>query len=208
MKYLYVKNWEKFQHYKDRNPPWIKLHRDLLRDYEFTCLQDASKLLLMLLWLLASQLDNKIPHDLDWLKTQLGINKKPDLKELIKQGFIVVDSNVLADCKRLDIVEAETEAYKEEEDREKNKNKYGIADNIILSKDEYQKLTEKLKSMRDEYIDRLSVWKDVDKYKSHYLTILKWWKKDGSPTELKPKQNQKPKPSYDTSRGDFGMAVK
>ena len=113
MKYLYVKNWEKFQHYKDRNPPWIKLHRDLLRDYEFTCLQDASKLLLMLLWLLASQLDNKIPHDLDWLKTQLGINKKPDLKELIKQGFIVVDSNVLADCKRLDIVETETEAETE-----------------------------------------------------------------------------------------------
>jgi len=27
---LRVKNWGKFQHYKDRNPPWIKLHRGLL----------------------------------------------------------------------------------------------------------------------------------------------------------------------------------
>lgn len=25
-----VRNWEQFQHYKDRNPPWIKLHFALL----------------------------------------------------------------------------------------------------------------------------------------------------------------------------------
>ena len=53
MNYLRVKNWEKFQHYKDRTPPWIKLYRDLLNDYEFSCLQDASKAHLMLIWLLA-----------------------------------------------------------------------------------------------------------------------------------------------------------
>ena len=67
MQTLSIKNWEKFQHYKDRNPPSIKLNRDLLRDYEFACLQDASKLLLIELWLLASQLDNKIPNDPKWL---------------------------------------------------------------------------------------------------------------------------------------------
>src|SRR5690606_19747530 len=33
--YLTVKNFERFQHYKDRNPPWIKLYNDLLDDYEF-----------------------------------------------------------------------------------------------------------------------------------------------------------------------------
>jgi hypothetical protein len=32
---LIPKNWGKFQHYKDRCPPWIKLHRDLLNDREF-----------------------------------------------------------------------------------------------------------------------------------------------------------------------------
>ena len=57
MNYLRVNNWKKFQHYKDRNPPWIKLHRDLLRDYDFICLQDASKMQLILIWLLASQMD-------------------------------------------------------------------------------------------------------------------------------------------------------
>jgi hypothetical protein len=35
VRYLRVKNWSEFQHYKDRNPPWIKLHRTLLdHDYE------------------------------------------------------------------------------------------------------------------------------------------------------------------------------
>ena len=33
-----VKNWDEFQHYKDRNPPWIKLHNHLLDDYEFEML--------------------------------------------------------------------------------------------------------------------------------------------------------------------------
>lgn len=90
MQYLQIKNWEKFQHYKDRSPPWIKLHRELLNDYTFTSLQDASKAHLMLLWLLASQLDNKIPNDIKWLKSRLGLTSNIDIKELINQGFLVV----------------------------------------------------------------------------------------------------------------------
>lgn len=123
MKYLRVNNWESFQHYKDRNPPWIKLHRDLLRDYEFNCLQDASKLQLMLIWLLASQMDNKIPADVVFIKSQLGIKGEVCLKELINKGFLVDDSGMLADCKQSAIVETETEAYSEEKEKERKKTK-------------------------------------------------------------------------------------
>ena len=121
MDYLKVKNWDEFQHYKNRTPPWIKLHRDLLRDYDFTCLQDASKLHLVLLWLLASQLDNKIPTDPKWITKQLGLSKTVNLKPLIDNGFILLvqdASKVLADCKQSAIVETETEAYKEETETE------------------------------------------------------------------------------------------
>jgi hypothetical protein len=38
--WLTIKNWSEFQHYKDRNPPWIKLHRALLDDYAFAALPD------------------------------------------------------------------------------------------------------------------------------------------------------------------------
>ena len=34
---LRILNWEKFQHYKVRRPPWIKLHHSLLDDYAFHC---------------------------------------------------------------------------------------------------------------------------------------------------------------------------
>ena len=120
MQYLRVNNWETFQHYKDRNPPWIKLHRDLLRDYEFICLQDASKMQLMLIWLLASQMDNKIPADPLFIQSQLGLKEAINLKELIDKGFLVDDSGVLAGCKQVAIVETETEAetYREETEKE------------------------------------------------------------------------------------------
>lgn len=118
MIYLMVKNWRAFQHYKERNPPWIKLHRTLLDDYEFSCLQDASKLLLMLIWLLASQSGGRVPNDPKFLQKKLGLGKEPDCKPLIDGGFLIQEqdaSNTLAEGLQL---APRGEAYKEEK-REK-----------------------------------------------------------------------------------------
>ena len=52
---IVTKNWQEFQHYKDRNPAWIKLHKKLLDNYEFQCLPIASKALAPMLWLIASE---------------------------------------------------------------------------------------------------------------------------------------------------------
>lgn len=98
MNYLSVVNWDKFQHYKQRNPPWIKLHNDILHHYEYACLQDASKLLLIHIWLLASKTDNKIPNDPTWLQKTLGLDTTPDVNILIDSGFLEYASNMLADC--------------------------------------------------------------------------------------------------------------
>lgn len=100
---LFIKNWSEFQHYKDRNPPWIKLHRALLDDYEFAQLPDLSKGHLMLIWLFASQNDGKIPEDAKFLQRKLGLEKPPDLKLLIDKGFLIPEqgaSEVLADRKQ------------------------------------------------------------------------------------------------------------
>lgn len=103
LKYLKVKNWGEFQHYKDRNPPWIKLHRALLDDYEFARLQDASKAHLMLIWLFASQKNGCIPADPVFLKMKLGLEVEPDLKLFIDHGLLLPEqdaSNELADCQQ------------------------------------------------------------------------------------------------------------
>jgi len=91
-----VKNFKKWQHYKKRKPPWIKLHSDLLNDYHFSCLQDDSKLHLIMIWLLASQSNNKLPVDSGWIAKKINVNGNLDLKLLIDKGFLVVDSSVIA----------------------------------------------------------------------------------------------------------------
>ena len=116
--YFTVPKLEKWQHYKERTPPWIKLHRDIFNDYKFSCLQDASKLHLMLIWLLASQMDNKVPCDCDWLSKKLGVSSQVNLRELQEHGFIEVLENAsvaLSDCKQSAIVETETETETETE---------------------------------------------------------------------------------------------
>ncbi len=112
MRYLRVKNWSEFQHYKDRNPPWIKLHRTLLDDYEFSCLQDASKAHLMLIWLFASQKNGLVPDEPAFLKKKLGLEKEPNLKLLISHGLLIPEqdaSNALAECEQ---VAPREESYK------------------------------------------------------------------------------------------------
>lgn len=91
--YIRIRNWEKFQHYKDRSPPWIKLHRSILRDYEFSRLSDASKLLAFCLMPIAAEQNNRIPCDVEWLKRETGIKGKIQLEPLQAIGFIDVEHN-------------------------------------------------------------------------------------------------------------------
>jgi len=83
-----VKNWDTFQHYKDRNPPWIKLHNCLLDDYDFECLPDASKSHLLCIWMLASRTNNEMIYDNTWVKRKIGANSNVDLNLLESAGFI------------------------------------------------------------------------------------------------------------------------
>ena len=122
---LQPKNWAVFQHYKDRCPPWIKLHRDLLNDRVFMCLPLASKALAPLLWLLASESkDGTFDGSLDELVFRLHITPKDyqdGVKPLIDKGFFVVASGVLAECYQDAIPETEGETETETKvERKKN----------------------------------------------------------------------------------------
>ena len=88
MKSLIIKNWHQFQHYSKRNPPWIKLHRALVDDYAFCALADAEKAHLIMLWLLASQNDGKIPCDVPFLERKLSCTGI-DLNLFVEAGFLI-----------------------------------------------------------------------------------------------------------------------
>jgi hypothetical protein len=110
---LTPKNWADFQHYKDRSPVWIKLHRALLDNYEFHCLPVASRALAPMLWLLASEYEGgKITASVDAIAFRLRMpvaELVEALKPLIESEFFIDDSNLLAARYQEAIPEKETE---------------------------------------------------------------------------------------------------
>jgi len=121
---LIPKNWSSHQHYKNRLPPWIKLHRELLNDRSFMCLPLASKAIAPLLWLLASESEKgEFSSDVQELAFRLRMTEKEvaeGLKPLINNGFFIDASGVLADCLQLATPETETERETETENRSKS----------------------------------------------------------------------------------------
>ncbi len=161
---LKPKNWEKFQHYKDRCPPWIKLHRDLLNDREFMRLPLASKALAPLLWLLASESkDGCFQADSDELEFRLRIASKDieaGLKPLIDKGFFVVASGVLADSLQVAIPEREGE--RETEERQKKPRATRLPADWTPSE-------EQIKFCRDNRPDLNPMWV-ADNFRSYWVS--------------------------------------
>jgi hypothetical protein len=90
MQYIVVKEWKIYQHYKDRNPPWIKLHRELLTSNTWVTMDDASRVLAIAIMLLAAATGNRIPADPAYLMRVAYLNKKPDWSKLLQVGFIEI----------------------------------------------------------------------------------------------------------------------
>jgi len=129
---LRPKNWSEYQHYKDRNPPWIKLHRDLLNDRDFMCLPIASKAIAPLLWLLASESKlGEFNADIVELSFRLRLTEKEvkdGLNPLIAKGFFVDASGMLAECLQDARPETERETEKETNNNSKNAIKIDLPD--------------------------------------------------------------------------------
>lgn len=119
MNFATIKNWAEFQHYKDRSPPWLKIHRGLLDDFEFQSLPIASKALAPMLWLIASEAEKGIFRvDADFLAFRLRWPVEQvveGLKPLISKGFVVLASGSLAECLQDACLEGEGEGETEGE---------------------------------------------------------------------------------------------
>lgn len=119
--FLRVRSLSKYQHYRDRNPPWVKLHRDLLEDYDFEQLPDVTKAHALLLLLLASRLENEIPNDADWIARKIGARSKVDIAKLLESRFLETcgadceqhASDAIAESKQVALLEGEREGETE-----------------------------------------------------------------------------------------------
>lgn len=168
MKTYKIKNWEKYQHYKDRCPPWIKLHWELLASKDWVMLDNASRVLAIAIMLIASRNDGIIVDDPEYIKRVAYLNEKPDISKLLEVGFITLLADA-SDCKRLQAkdtqeTEAETEKIKEiykekvtEYSFEQFWNDYAKKIGLKKCKPIYDKISEperlKIKETVKEYVD-------------------------------------------------------
>jgi hypothetical protein len=122
-----IKNWHKFQHFKDRKPPWVKLYRDLLDDIEWHELEPKSAKVLVMLWLIASEEDGNIP-EVKRLAFRLRMSEKDTEVCLSKLSHWVEqdDINTISDGHQSDPLETEVETETETKKRERPSRKTSL----------------------------------------------------------------------------------
>ena len=105
-----IKNWKKFQHFKDRRPPWVKLYRDILDDLQWHELDPLAAKVLVMLWLIASEDEGRIP-DNKTLAFRLRLTESKTKEVVIKLSHWLEqdDINEISNGYQLDLPETETE---------------------------------------------------------------------------------------------------
>ena len=116
---LRIKNWDSYQHYKHRTPPWIKLHRSLLDDMDYHACDPMAAKHLPLIWLIASENGGNLPTvEKLAFRLRVSASKCADIIKALS-SWICTDavqgaSTMLADCKQ----DAMPEKSRVEESRE------------------------------------------------------------------------------------------
>lgn len=116
-----IKNWSKFQHFKDRRPPWVKLYRDLLDDPDWHELDAEAAKILVSLWLLASEdeeQEGKLPDAKRIaFRLRIPVNKVNQALTKLEHWLYHSDINAISERYQLDApeTETETETYTEKE---------------------------------------------------------------------------------------------
>lgn len=87
---LQVHDWDRWQTYRsDRGqPPWIKIHRQILRNLKWVALNDAEKGQLVAIWILAADSKGTLPNDPDLVQRLCYMSGKPNLTKYIDDGFL------------------------------------------------------------------------------------------------------------------------
>lgn len=113
-----VKDWEKFQHFKDgsRSILWIKLYKDLLNDIEWFNLDPASAKALIGIWLVASENNGELPSMRE-LAFRLRMTEKSLESTLTNLSHFLLqdDINLISDGYQVDTLEKSKSKRREEE---------------------------------------------------------------------------------------------
>jgi hypothetical protein len=111
-----IRNWSKFQHFKDRKPPWVKLYRDVLDDMEWYELDPLASKVLVMCWLIASEDEGRLPNT-KTLAFRLRMTEKQTLDCLNKLSHWLEqdDIDLISEQYQTDSLETERETETKKE---------------------------------------------------------------------------------------------
>lgn len=97
--WIWIPNWERFQHYKDRNPPWIKNYVEILSKEDYLDLSSHRRGVLHGIWVAYALSHCRLRGDARSLSSRLRVRvKTTDVQSLNHAGFIeLLASSVLAE---------------------------------------------------------------------------------------------------------------
>lgn len=161
-----IVKWREYQHYSDRDPPWIKLHRGTLSGEMWVSSDDASRVLAVALMLLAAKTGNRIPLNPSYIRRVAYLNTDPDFSALLAAGFIeIVDENEIpASSPQAEASKTKPTAIPETERETEKRKKQRKKDDTAPSARAPSKYA------FDGEVIRLSA-KDFDKWRSVYSAI-------------------------------------
>lgn len=185
-----VKNWHKFQHFKDRKPPWIKLYRDILDDIEWFELDPVAAKALVMIWLIASEDEGNLP-DLKRLSFRLRMSEQEATGILgkLSHWLELADSVLISPRYHGDALETETETYKPEAEKRESKPRAKTAQGTrlppdVLLESEYVKaamdtrpewLYPKISAVFDEFKDYWIAQPGAKGRKTDWLATWRNW---------------------------------
>lgn len=86
--FIRICKWREFQHYSDRSPPWVKLHRDLLASRTWVGASNETRVLAIASIILAAATDNLTPLDVPYIKRVAYLEFEPDFGPLLDKQFL------------------------------------------------------------------------------------------------------------------------
>jgi hypothetical protein len=117
--WIVVRNWEKFQHYKNRWVPWIKFYPEILHDPTYSRLPESTRLLLAHIWLEYASARAQLPLDTRLLARRFNMRvTSAQVKSLVDAGFITLESRP---CLEHVYMSSRPTRAREEEEVEKEK---------------------------------------------------------------------------------------
>lgn len=92
--WIVVPNWDRFQHYSDRDPIWIKTYVALLHDEDYLRLSGHARAVLHGVWVAYASSNGQIRLDPRSISSRLQLRvTSSDLESLIHAGFVEVSAS-------------------------------------------------------------------------------------------------------------------